>query len=70
MHRSCQVLRNFVFKFVFFTGLYFFNLLCICKCDDTFGCKMSFSWLGQKVNKTIDAFGDDADDSSTDSSTG
>jgi len=35
-------------------------------CD---GCKKSFSWLGQKVNKKIDggdAYGHDADDSSSD----
>ena len=32
--------------------------------DDKFGgCKKSFSWLGQKVNKKIDAHGDDANDS-------
>ena len=36
-------------------------------CDDKFGgCKKSFSWLGQKVNKTIDVFGHDADDLGTD----
>ena len=36
-------------------------------CDDKFGsCKKSFSWLGQQVNKKIDAYGDDADDSGTD----
>ena len=33
----------------------------------TFGdCKKSFSWLGQKVNKKIDAYGHDAEDSDTD----
>ena len=35
-------------------------------CD---GCKKSFSWLGKKVNKKIDggdAYGHDADDSSSD----
>ena len=36
-------------------------------CDDKFGgCKKSFLLLGQKVNKKIDAYGDDADDSGTD----
>ena len=31
-------------------------------CNDQFGgCKKSFSWLGQKVNKTIDAYGHDAE---------
>ena len=30
------------------------------------GCKKYFSWLGQKVNKTIDAYGHDADDFGTD----
>ena len=34
-------------------------------CDDKFGgCKKSFSWLGQKVNKRIDVYGHDTDDSS------
>ena len=33
-------------------------------CDETFGgCKKSFSWLGQKVNKKIDVYGHIADDS-------
>ena len=45
------------------------NLVCVYvdnKCDNKFGgCKKLFSWLGQKVNKTIDAFGDDADGSGT-----
>ena len=32
--------------------------------EDSFGgCKKSFSWLGQKVNKKINAYGHDADDS-------
>ena len=36
-------------------------------CDDKFGgCKKSFSWLGQKVNKKINAYGHDADDSGMD----
>ena len=30
------------------------------------GCKKSFSWLGQKVNKKIAVHGHDADDSCTD----
>ena len=29
-------------------------------------CRKSFSWLGQKVNKKIDVYGQDADDSGTD----
>ena len=45
----------------------FSNLVCAYErkiCEDRFGgCKKSFSWLGQKVNKTIDR---DADDSGTD----
>ena len=33
-------------------------------CDDNFGgYKKSSSWLGQKVNKKIDAYGPDADES-------
>ena len=45
----------------------FCNLVCVHKiCDDKFGgCKKSFSWLAQKVNKKIDAYGHDADDSGT-----
>ena len=36
-------------------------------CDDKISsCKKSFSWLGQKVNKKIDAYGHDADDSGPD----
>ena len=32
------------------------------RCDDKFDdCKKLFSWLGQKVNKRIDAYGHDAD---------
>ena len=30
------------------------------------GCKKSFSWLSQKVNKKIDAYGHDADNSGLD----
>ena len=30
------------------------------------GCKKSYSWLGKKVNKKINAYGHDADDSSMD----
>ena len=45
----------------------FCNLVCVYVhniCDDKFGgCKKSFSWLGQKVNKKIDAYGHDADNS-------
>ena len=46
----------------------FCNLVCVYVhkiCDDKFGgCKKSFSWLGQKVNKKIDDYGHDgADDS-------
>ena len=37
------------------------------RCEDKFGsCKKLFSWLGQKVNKKIDAYGHVADDSGTD----
>ena len=47
----------------------FCNLVCVYVhkiCDDKFGsCMKSFSWLGQKVNKKIDAYGHDADDSDT-----
>ena len=48
----------------------FCNLLCVYVhniCEDKFGgCKKSFSWLGQKVNKNIDAYyGHDADNSGT-----
>ena len=33
-------------------------------CDDNLGgCKKSFSWLDQKLNKSIDAYGHDVDDS-------
>ena len=36
-------------------------------CEKKFGgCKKSFSWLGQKVNKKIDTFGHDADNSGSD----
>ena len=36
-------------------------------CEDKIsGCKNSFSWLGQKVNKNIAAYGRGADDSGTD----
>ena len=36
-------------------------------CNDRFGtCKKSFSWLDRKVNKKIDAYGHDADDSGMD----
>ena len=47
----------------------FCNLLCVCIyvhkiCEETFGgCKKSFSWIGQKVNKKIDAYGHNADNS-------
>ena len=35
--------------------------------DDKFGgCKESFSWLGKKVNKKINAYGDNADHSGID----
>ena len=40
-------------------------------CEDKFGgCRKSFSWLGQKVNKMIDSYGCDADDYGTDLPTG
>ena len=43
----------------------FCNLVCVYVhkiCDDKFGrLKKSFSWLGQKVNKKIDAYGHNAD---------
>ena len=43
----------------------FCNLCVIC--EDKFGsCKKSFSWLDQKVNKNIDAYGHDAVNSGTD----
>ena len=36
-------------------------------CDVKFGgCKKLFSWLGRKINKKIDAYGNDANDSGTD----
>ena len=36
-------------------------------CEEEFGgCRKSFSWLGQKVNKKIDVYGHNADDSSSD----
>ena len=38
--------------------------------DKIGGCKKPFSWLGQKVNKKIAAYGRDADDSGTDLPTG
>ena len=47
-----------VFRMLFFTQMYiilFCNLVCIFihkMCEDKFGgCKKSFSWVGQKVNK-------------------
>ena len=52
----------------------FCNTVCACIhkiCEGKFGCcKKSFSWLGQKVNKKIDVYGHDADDSDTDLPTG
>ena len=49
---------------------FIFNLMCVYvhdTCEGKFaGCKKSFSWLGQKVNKIIDAYGHDADDSGMD----
>ena len=52
----------------------FCNLVCAYgrkTCEDKFaGCKNSFSWIGQKVNKNIDRYGRDADDSGTDLPTG
>ena len=43
----------------------FCNLVCVYVhkiCEDKFGsCKTSFSWLGQKVNKKIDAYGHNAE---------
>ena len=46
----------------------FCNLVCVHKVwEDKFcGCKKLFSWLSKKVNKKIDAYGHDADDSGTD----
>ena len=47
----------------------FCNLVCVYihKICEKFGCcKKSFLWLGQKVNKKIDAQGHDANDSSSD----
>ena len=48
----------------------FCNLVCVYVykiCEDRFdGYKMSFSWLGQKVNKKIDPYCHDADDSGPD----
>ena len=36
-------------------------------CEEEFGgYRKSFSWLGQKVNKKIDVYGHDADNSSSD----
>ena len=33
-------------------------------CEEKFGgCKKSFSWLGQKVNKKVNVYGHDANDS-------
>ena len=48
----------------------FCNLMCVYVhkiCNDNFdGSKKSFSWLGQKVNKKIDAYGHDTHDSGMD----
>ena len=65
--RSCQLLCKFVFLILFFTEMYiilFCNLVCVYLhkiCEDKFGgCQKTFSWLGQKANKKIDAYGHDA----------
>ena len=45
------------------------NLVCVYAhkiCEKFDGCKKSFSWFGQKVNKKIDAYGHDASDFGSD----
>ena len=58
----------FILFFTFIQIILFCNLVCVYVhkiCEDKFGgCMESFPWLGQKVNKKIDAYGHDADYSS------